>query len=62
MIQGWLGKCEMRLNYNYQSGTFTIEAEDKEEAIQLKNAAMDIANMIVNYFDAEVQEAKVEKH
>lgn len=26
----------MRLNYNYQSGTFTIEAEDKEEAIQLK--------------------------
>lgn len=51
----------MRLNYNYQSGTFIIEAEDKEEAIQLKNAAMDIANMIVNYFDAEVQEAKVEK-
>ena len=36
----------MRLNYNYQSGTFIIEAEDKEEAIQLKNAAMDIANMI----------------
>lgn len=51
----------MRLNYNYQSGTFIIKAEDKEEAIQLKNAAMDIANMIVNYFDAEVQEAKVKK-
>lgn len=52
----------MKLNFNYASGTFTIEAEDKEEAIQLKSAAMDIANMIVNYFDADVQEAKVEKH
>lgn len=51
----------MKLNFESKDGVFTIKAEDKEEAIQLKNAAMDIANMIVNYFDADIQEAKVEK-
>lgn len=51
----------MRLNFNSKDGVFTIKAENKEEITQLKMSAMDIANLIVNYFDAEIQEAKVEK-
>lgn len=51
----------MRLNFNSKDGVFAIKAENKEEITRLKMSAMDIANLIVNYFDAEIQEAKVEK-
>lgn len=39
----------------------TVKAENKEEIIRLKMSAMDIANLIVNHFDAEIQEAKMER-
>lgn len=51
----------MKLHFDSESGVFTVKAENKEEITQLKMSAMDIANLIVNYFDAEIQEAKVEK-
>lgn len=51
----------MRLNFDSKDGVFTIKAENKEENTRLKMSAIDIANLIVNYFDAEIQEAKVEK-
>lgn len=51
----------MRLNFNSKDGVFAIKAENKEEITRLKMSAMDIANLIVNYFDAEIQGAKVEK-
>lgn len=51
----------MRLNFDSKDGVFTVKAENKEEITRLKMSAMDIANLIVNYFDAEIHEAKVEK-
>lgn len=51
----------MRLKFDSESGVFTIKPESKAEITRLKMSAMDIANLIVNYFDAEIQEAKVEK-
>lgn len=51
----------MRLNFDSKDGVFTVKAENKEEITQLKMSAIDIANLIVNYFDAEIHEAKVEK-
>ena len=51
----------MRLKFNSKSGVFTIEPESLAETIKLRTAALDIANLLVNYFDAEIQEAKVEK-
>lgn len=51
----------MKLNFDSKDGVFTVKAENKEEITRLKMSAMDIANLIVNYFDAEIQEVKVEK-
>lgn len=51
----------MRINFDSKSGVFTVKSENEEEITRLKMSAMDIANLIVNYFDAEIQEAKVEK-
>lgn len=51
----------MRLNFNSKDGVFAIKAENEEEKIQLKTSAPAICNLIINFFDAEVQEAKVTK-
>lgn len=51
----------MKLNFDSKDDVFTVKAENKEEITRLKMSAMDIANLIVNYFDAEIQEVKVEK-
>lgn len=51
----------MRLKFNSESGVFTIEPESLAETIKLRTSALDIANLLVDYFDAEIQEAKVEK-
>lgn len=51
----------MKLNFDSKDGVFAVKAESEEEKTRLKMSAMDIANLIVNYFDAEIQEAKVEK-
>lgn len=51
----------MRLNFNSKDGVFAIKAENEEEKPQLKTSAPAICNLIINFFDAEVQEAKVTK-
>lgn len=51
----------MRLKFNSESGVFTIKPESKAEITKLRTSALDIANLIVSYFDAEIQEVKVEK-
>lgn len=51
----------MKLNFDSKDGVFTVKPESEEEITRLKMSAMDIANLIVNYFDAEIQEVKVEK-
>lgn len=51
----------MRLNFDGKDGVFTVKADNKEEITRLKMSAIDIANLIVNYFEAEIQEVKVEE-
>ena len=51
----------MRLNFNSKDGVFTIKAENEEEKTQLKTSAVAICNLIIDFFDAEIQEAKVTK-
>lgn len=52
----------MKLNFDSKDGVFTVKAENKEEITRLKMSAMDIANLIVNYFDAKIQEVKVRRN
>lgn len=51
----------MRLNFDSKDGVFAIKAENEEEKTQLKTSAVAICNLIIDFFDAEVQEAKVTK-
>lgn len=51
----------MKLNFDSKDGVFAIKAENEEEKTQLKTSAVAICNLIINFFDAEVQEAKVTK-
>lgn len=48
------GRGEMRLKFNSESGVFTIEPESPAETIKLRTSALDIANLLVNYFDADI--------
>lgn len=51
----------MKLNFDSKSGVFAIKAENEEEKTRLKTSAPAICNLIIDFFDAEVQEVKVEK-
>lgn len=51
----------MKLNFDSKDGVFTVKAEDKEEITQLKMSAMDIANLLVDYFDAYIIKADINK-
>ena len=51
----------MRLNFNSKDGVFAIKAENEEEKNQLKTSAPAICNLVIDFFDAEVQEMKVAK-
>ena len=51
----------MRLNFNSKDGVFAIKAESEEEKAQLKTSAPAIYNLIIDFFDAEVQEMKATK-
>lgn len=51
----------MKLNFDSKSGVFAIKAENEEEKTQLKTSAVAICNLIIDFFDGEVQEAKVKK-
>ena len=51
----------MRLKFNSASGVFTIEPESRAETIKLRTSALDIANLLVDYFDAEIIKADINK-
>jgi hypothetical protein len=52
---------EMRLDFNSKDGVFAIKAENEEEKTQLKTSAVAICNLIIDFFDGEVQEMKAAK-
>lgn len=51
----------MRLNFDSKSGVFTIKPESRAEITELRTSALDIANLLVNYFDADIIEADINK-
>ena len=51
----------MRINFNSKDAVFTIKAENEEEKAQLKTSAVAICNLIIDFFDGEIQEMKAEK-
>lgn len=48
----------MKLNFDSKSGAFVIKAENEEEKTLLKTSAPAICNLIIDFFDGEVQEMK----
>lgn len=51
----------MKLNFDSKSGVFAIKAENEEEKTQLKTSAVAICDLIIDFFDGEVQEIKAAK-
>ena len=51
----------MKLNFDSKDGVFAIKAENEEEKAQLKTSAVAICDLIIDFFDAEVQEMKAAK-
>lgn len=51
----------MRINFDSKSGVFAIKAAKEEEKTQLKTSVPAICDLIIDFFDAEVQEMKVAK-
>lgn len=51
----------MRINFNSKDGVFDIKAENEEEKAQLKTSAAAICNLIIDFFDDDINEAKVER-
>jgi hypothetical protein len=51
----------MKLNFDSESGVFTVKSENEEEKTQLKTSAVAICNLIIDFFDGEVQEMKAAK-
>lgn len=55
------GRGEVRLNFNSKDGVFAVKAESEEEKTALKTSAPAICNLIIDFFNGEVQEMKVAK-
>lgn len=51
----------MKLNFDSKSGVFTIKPESEAEITKLRTSALDIANLVVNYFDADIIKADINK-
>lgn len=51
----------MKLNFDSESGVFTIKPESRAETTKLRTSALDIANLLVNYFDADIIKADINK-
>ena len=51
----------MRINFNSKDGVFTVKPENEEEKTALKTSAPAICNLIIDFFDADINEAKVER-
>lgn len=45
----------MRIDFNSKYGVFTVKSENEEEKAQLKTSAVAICNLIIDFFDGEVQ-------
>lgn len=44
----------MRLKFDSESGVFTIKPESLAETVKLRTSALGIANLLVDYFDADI--------
>lgn len=51
----------MKLNFDSKSGVFTIKPESEAEITKLRTSALDIANLLVDYFDADIIKADINK-
>lgn len=51
----------MRLKFNSESGVFTIKSESLAETAKLRTSALDIANLLVDYFDADIIKTDINK-
>lgn len=51
----------MRLKFDSESGVFTIKPESLAETVKLRSSALDIANLLVDYFDADIIKADINK-
>lgn len=51
----------MKLKFDSESGVFTIKPESMAETIKLRTSALDIDNLVVNYFDADIIKADINK-
>lgn len=51
----------MKLKFDSESGVFTIKLESEAEITKLRTSALDIANLVVNYFDADIIKADINK-
>lgn len=51
----------MKLHFDSESGVFTIEPEPKAEITKLRTSALGIANLLVDYFDAGIIKADINK-
>ena len=51
----------MRINFDSKDGVFTLKAENEEGKTALKTSAPAICNLIIDFFNGEVQEMKVAK-
>ena len=49
----------MKLIFDSESGVFTIKPESEAEITKLRTSALDIANLVVNYFDADIIKADI---
>lgn len=51
----------MKLNFDSKDGVFTVKPESEAEITELRTSALDIANLLVNYFDADIIKADINK-
>lgn len=51
----------MKLKFDSESGVFTIKPESLAETVKLRTSALDIANLLVDYFDADIIKADINK-
>lgn len=52
---------KMRLKFDSESGVFTIKPESEAEITKLRTSALGIANLLVDYFDADIIKADINK-
>lgn len=49
----------MKLNFDSESGVFTIKPESEAGDHRAQNVRVDIANLLVDYFDADIIKADI---